>query len=186
MSWIKTYNGKFDFAKMDPADITIKDIAHALANICRFGGHGKEFYSVAQHSVYVSQIVPAVDARAGLMHDATEAYIGDMVRPLKGLIPAFGEFEDRLWRIIAGKYGLPMELPETVHEADDIALAIEARDLMDTDPRTWGLKAPPDGARIFQPWEPEFAEKQFLDRWEYLEHGYETAMMTAFSMGPVS
>src|SRR4051812_41614297 len=123
MSWIKTFSGRFDFLKLDPNEINIKDIAHALAHTCRFNGHCKKFYSVAQHSVYVSQIVPEVDAPAGLMHDATEAYIGDMTRPLKAMFPEFGALEDRLWRRIAGKFGLPAELPETVKHADDLALS---------------------------------------------------------------
>lgn len=82
--WMQTYTGRvFWPLEPRPEDVDIVDIAHALANLCRYGGHSKVFYSVAHHSVLVSQIVPPADALWGLMHDSAEAYVIDLIRPIK-------------------------------------------------------------------------------------------------------
>jgi hypothetical protein len=179
---MQTYTGKalqFDDPKAD--QICIEDIAHALSNICRFSGHCKQHYSVAQHSVYVSQMVDPQDALSGLLHDATEAYIGDMVSPLKRLIPQFATYEDRLWRVIARKYKLPADLPISVKRADLEMLSAEARDLCNADPILWGLRKAPENIRII-PWTPEEAKVHFLDRFHVLTGEYATAMLSASGM----
>lgn len=132
---IQTASGRtIDIINPDPYDININDIAHALARLCRFGGHTKEFYSVAQHSLLCSLNVGAEHALAALMHDATEAYCGDMVGPLKCLLPAYQDIEAKLWETIAWKYRLPDELPEEVKRVDKALLATEQRDLKITNP----------------------------------------------------
>jgi 5'-deoxynucleotidase YfbR-like HD superfamily hydrolase len=84
MSWIQTYQGGcFEPFNPHPDQIHIRDIAHALALTCRFTGHCLDFYSVAQHSVMVSQIVSHKHALAGLLHDASEAYLTDVASPIK-------------------------------------------------------------------------------------------------------
>lgn len=116
-----------------PEEITIEDIAHGLAYTCRWGGQCKEFYSVAQHSVEVSYEVPPQLALIALMHDAPEAYIGDVKRPIKDDLANYREIERGIWLAIAERFGLPKcnpcEWPE-VKEADNRALITERRDLM--------------------------------------------------------
>src|SRR6266516_3714044 len=101
-----------------PEDIDLKDIAHALANQCRFTGHVREFYSVAQHSVLVSQFCDASDAQWGLLHDASEAYLSDIARPIKKH-PDFGPFylkvEDGLTAAIMKAFDLTKDIPDKVH-----------------------------------------------------------------------
>lgn len=119
-----------DLMTPDPLTILWSDIAHALAHQCRFNGHTRVFYSVAEHSFRVSQYVPAADALWGLVHDAAEAYIGDVVSPVKRLCPELYEVERRLLDAIAQKLDLPADMPESVLEADARMLATEARDML--------------------------------------------------------
>ena len=133
MTTIQTQSGKIiDLLHPDPYLLNINDIAHALSHLCRFGGHTREFYSVANHSLLVALNVPEEDAMAGLMHDATEAYCQDLVGPLKALLPDYRDIEAGLWEAIAWKYRLPEELPASVKQADKIVLVTEQRDLMVT------------------------------------------------------
>jgi 5'-deoxynucleotidase YfbR-like HD superfamily hydrolase len=119
-----------DLARISPNDICIKDIAHALSNLCRFGGHSHKFYSVAQHSVRVSKLLPKEYKLLGLLHDATEAYLVDVPRPVRQLLPAYDVLEKRVWQAIALHYKLPLELQLIVKQADDAVLAAEFEELM--------------------------------------------------------
>lgn len=130
----------FDLLNPESAShITVGCIAAALSKICRFGGHTKQFYSVAQHSVLVSQIVPYQYRLQALFHDATEAFIGDMVYPLKRIMPAYKAIEERLHNAIFDKLGIDPVMPPVVKEADRIALATERRDLMPADDAPWAI-----------------------------------------------
>jgi len=170
-NWFQTYTGKACWL-MDPRpdEICIEDIAHALALQCRFNGHVTVFYSVAQHSVFVSEIVPKPFALAGLMHDATEAYLGDMVKPLKWSMPAYRTAEKVFWRVIAAKFGLHEKVDPAVKVADLVALATERRDLMSAPPLRW----PIDELQIephpnpLNPLASHLAEQFFLDRYREL------------------
>lgn len=164
MSWIQTYTGrKFDLLDPQPDMICIEDIAHALSNVCRYTGHCKEFYSVAQHSVYVSGNVAQQHKLQALLHDATEAYVTDVSRPLKQLLPAYKQIEARVWRVIAARFGLPEELAPEVKAADNLLLMTERESLMAVKPELWApeLEAiKPLPVRIHG-WDPRVAESRF-------------------------
>jgi len=149
--WMQSYTGKqFDPLNPDPALIDIDDIAHALSNICRFGGHSSRFYSVAEHSVLVAEELwnlhhDADLALAGLLHDAAEAYLGDIPRPLK-YRPEFAFYrkaEARLEQMIAERFGLVFDVGvNEVKRIDNAILADEARAFMGDPGPAWGLTEP--------------------------------------------
>lgn len=124
--WIVTHSGKqFDFHNPTPDMVCIEDIAHALSMSCRFGGHTQWHYSVAQHSVNVARLVPDEHKLVALLHDATEAYIGDMVSPLKVLMPEFKKKEEQIWEVIAEKFGVPVKMDPIIKWADLQMLRVE-------------------------------------------------------------
>jgi hypothetical protein len=182
--WVQTYTGR-RFWPFDPRpdDVDFRDVAHALANVCRFGGMCKTFYSVAQHSVLVASLGP--QDRGGLwwlLHDAPEAYMGDITRPIKQhlfvsqtpgyMTPAgrplpIAAAELRLMTCVAEALELPRD-PDwaAIKEADDVVLATEARDLMPTpDPEVakWYQR---HEAKMLKtkivPWSPTVAEQAFV------------------------
>lgn len=168
MSWIQTYTGRqFWPLAPRPGDIDIADIAHSLSLQCRFNGHCRSFYSVAQHSVLVSHAVPAEFALWGLLHDAAEAYVSDLPRPLKATAPDFRAAEDRVLQAIATQFGLSWPMPDAVAHADDALLATELRDLMAPPPEPWGLPVPPL-AEAITPVAAEVARQLFLTRFAEL------------------
>lgn len=163
MHWVQTYTGKrmyFDRPKL--CDIDIRDIAHGLSNMCRFNGQTREFYSVAQHCVLVSHIVPRGAELWGLLHDASEAYLPDVTTPLKALMPQFKVFEEHIQEAIGDRFGLAWPMPPSVKAADRVALATEARDLMRDGEALNGLTAPPLRTRV-EPLPPKVAEVLFLE-----------------------
>jgi hypothetical protein len=129
-----------DLKNPDPYAISITDIAHSLSQLCRFGGHTREFYSVAQHSLMVSLHVPREYAFIGLLHDATEAYLQDVIRPLKQLLPNYADIEAHMWETIAWHFHLSDTIPECVKEMDMIMCATEMRDLLPFPDNTSGYK----------------------------------------------
>jgi hypothetical protein len=167
--WMQTATGG-QFWPLDPRpdEVRIEDIAHALSMQCRFAGHCRAFYSVAEHSVRVARLVESWRARAevvmqALLHDAAEAYVGDMVRPLKWSLPSYRAAEDRVFAAIAQAFGLSSnEKWSAVRIADEVLLATEARDLMLPAPADWRLRAEPLEERI-EPWGPARARTEFLD-----------------------
>ncbi len=117
--YLTTISGR-KFYPLDPRpeDVDIHDIAWSLSRICRFGGHVTSHYSVATHCVAMSYVVPEEDALWALLHDASEAYVGDMVKPLKKNMGLYMETEAKVISVIMEKYGLPLEMPESVRIAD--------------------------------------------------------------------
>lgn len=177
MGWIQTYTGKrFDPLAPDPSSIDIEDIAHALSNICRFTGHVAEFFSVAQHSVIVSMVVPEEDAMHGLLHDASEAYICDIAKPIKSL-PGWEPYraiEHRLQRAIYDRFGLGEE-PASIKQADYRMLVTEACELMSPMHPDWFAvieqKARYDGMSLRgYCWSPTDAKATFLRCFHALSH----------------
>lgn len=156
----------FDFDKPDLCEFGIEEIAHALSHLCRFTGHTRRFYSVAQHSVLVSKIVPREYALEGLLHDAAEAFIGDVAKPLKKLLPDYQALERRVEAAVFRRLGINPELPACVKRADLIMLVTERRDLMPYWPDdSWtqldGVQPLPERVR---PVSPDEAFHDFLNR----------------------
>lgn len=169
-AWMQTFTGRaFRPTDPQPEDVDPLDIAHALSMICRYGGHVSRFYSVAEHCVLMSHAVPAEDALAALLHDATEAYVGDMVRPLKQLLPAYQLAEARVWSAIAQRFdlGTALEfgpLPAAVKDADNRILLDERAALLTAPPHPWAVDhLAPLGVRI-EGWSPRVAEERYLNR----------------------
>lgn len=115
----------FDYNDPDASDVKITDIANALGNICRFSGHLPYFYSVAQHAVNVSRIVPPEFALTALMHDTAEAFTNDLPTPLKHALPVFKELEERIEGAMAKKFGFQYPLPPEAKLADLQMLGLE-------------------------------------------------------------
>jgi hypothetical protein len=166
--WMQTFTGRA-FWPLDPHvdDIDPVDIAHALAHLCRYGGHTRRFYSVAEHCVLMSLAVDRKHALWALLHDATEAYVVDVPRPLKHQLPDYMAAEARVAVVIAQRFGLdPVEPPE-VKVADNRILLTERNALLTLPPpRPWppALEAlEPLDVRITG-WEPVVAKYRYLDR----------------------
>lgn len=151
---IRTYTGKYlDVFNPDPEMICIEDIAHALSHTARFSGHLTKFYSVAAHSVWCAKFVKRDEFKlAALLHDASEAYLTDVPRPIKKQLPQYKVIEDNLMRVIADKFGFEYPLHPFVKEIDNMALQWEWDNLMIA-----GL----NGSLSF-----EYDEKEFLQLFE--------------------
>ena len=126
----------------DNGRIRLQTVARALSNICRWGGHC-QFFSVAEHSVLVSYMVPPEDAAEALMHDAGEAIVGDLRRPLKYTLPTFLAAEVNVETMLAAHFGLRFPYPASVKVADSSICWLEQRVLFDNT-HDWGVTAPPD------------------------------------------
>jgi hypothetical protein len=182
-TWIQTYTGRqFWPLSPIPEDISIRDIAHALSMICRYTGHCKEFYSVAEHSCRVCDILPEEWKLFGLLHDASEAYLCDVASPVKSMLTNYNYYEQLLMRQVWLRFKLQptwkpslwliFSLPAEVHEADRVLLATEVRDLLGPPPAPWKPLPSPLPETII-PWSSEKAEWEFLakakvllgDRW---------------------
>lgn len=170
MSFIITRSGRhFSFTDLSSDNVRNNDIATALSNTCRFAGHLKDFYSVAQHSVLCSELVAPEFAFEALMHDAAEAYIGDVTAPLKALLPDFRAIEERVDRMIRKTYGLPEIQSLEVKKADLIMLATERRDFGLDDGTPWPILEGIEPASIvIEPLPPQEARDLFLERYSAL------------------
>jgi len=173
-AWIQTFTGKaFPIWDPKPEHIVIEDIAHALSNMCRYGGHTNSFYSVAQHSTLVAGVVGSAGRehnldllRAALLHDASEAYLVDVPTPIKRSLPDYKVIERKIMTAICERFGVPVGALDSpiIHWADKVVLVTEYRDLMGHEcTRKWSEKfeiypsmeerisavAPPEAKRMF-------------------------------------
>lgn len=162
---------------LDPRadEVEIEAIAHHLAMKCRWAGATRRFYSVAEHSVWCSHLVPETDALEALLHDASEAYNGDLIRPLKYT----EEFSAPFMRVealneaaIAERFGLRHPWPASVKEADN-AIGAAERDQLITHHGEWtGINYPVPPAQIeLMCWAPHIAKVAFLSRFHFLMAG---------------
>ncbi len=172
MSVIRTYRGiNFDLLEPTVDMIDIRDIAHGLANKCRFSGFTREYYSVAQHSIHVSQRCLEYPMH-GLLHDAAEAYLTDLPTPVKKLCPKFKGAEEAILALILVKYtqgwNWASKMPDEVHEADRRMLSTEAFQLINGDHEYWPSFNATAYEMTLDPLCPRVAEQLFLTTFERL------------------
>jgi hypothetical protein len=175
-SFIVTYTGE-KFYPLDPKqeEFHVEDIAHSLSNCCRYTGHVSEFYSIAEHSVRASNLVAPGFEFDALMHDASEAYLIDVPRPLKQL-PAFEQYltiEDSLMFMIAEHFKFNWPMSPEVKAIDDEMLLREWRSLMPIDESMLSDKFFQDvvafDCPVLETWTPREAEERFLERFAELD-----------------
>ena len=176
MSFMQLRSGEmFSPLEAKPEDIEITDIAHALGMVCRYAGHCIIRYSVAEHSVLLSHTVDPENALWALLHDATEAYLGDIVRPLKNVLSSYMEAEERLAGVIASKFGLEGIMPAQVVEHDTRIVVDERAQIMAPSRLPWPMLEgyAPLGVTI-QGWDPARASRMFLARFNQLNDNRRT------------
>jgi uncharacterized protein len=161
-NWMQTATGG-EFYPLDPRadEINIYDIAASLSKQCRYAGHCLAFYSVAEHCVLMARGAPGDLQLTALMHDASEAYLVDVPRPVKASLPNYDTIEAFLMMRIAERFGFAWPLPAEVKRRDNAILHDEMLQVMTTPPRDWGLTEPPLGVMV-RFWTPNQAEDEFL------------------------
>lgn len=166
---IATATGQyFNFLEPDAALVSIKDISIGLSNTCRFGGQCKRFYSVAEHCVLMSYIVPDNLAFLALMHDAAEAFTGDIPKPLKQLLPDFAIIETRVENALALAFGMPEKMPPEIKVADRQMLCAEQMQVMGNSDEWIHTQATEPANISVQFWTPTEAEEAFTMRFHQL------------------
>lgn len=173
---IQMYSGRyFDFVNIDDNDIEIEDVAHALANNCRFGGHCWPFYSIAEHSVRASYVTPPEHARAALLHDSPESVLQDMPTPIKLILRDYQLLETRVETFMGRRFDFQVPLHEEVKRADRIMLATEKRDLKPNSDQWAMLEGVTVLPEVIEPWTPTEAKERFLARYHELAELREAA-----------
>lgn len=162
----------FDFCAPASSAFTIDDVAHGLGNICRYSGQCTRFYSVAEHSLLVSETAIGFEFEA-LLHDAAEAFLGDITRPLKQMLPDYKRIEIEVERAILDRFGVSWPLPPQIKRADLRVLAAEQKQIMPEGTDGWvrGQKVEPAPVRV-RHLPPEEAKKAFLARYEALRPAF--------------
>lgn len=154
------------------SEFTIEDIAHGLANLCRYAGQCRGFYSVAEHSLLVTEVATEHQFEA-LLHDAAEAFLGDITRPLKQMLPDYRRIEQAVQAAIFERFGLPAKLPAAIKEADLKVLAAEQRQIMPDGTDEWAAREGIEPAAVtVRNLSPQEAKEEFLNRFEQLYAAY--------------
>lgn len=159
--------GYFDFVEIEQSKFSIDDIANNLSKICRFTGSVDKFYSVGQHCVIVSHVVPPEHALAGLMHDASEAFMSDLNSPLKALMKTYKTLEKKVEKEIFTRQGLSFPMHPSIKLADMAVFLAENKQLRGIDSCGWYEDITPYAKKIV-PWTPDRAKREFLKRYEEL------------------
>lgn len=168
-AWIETYTGvRFSLSAPQPEDVCVEDVAHSLAYQCRYNGHIREFYSVAEHSCHVHDLLVREGHRdqvafSGLMHDATEAYVGDLPAPLKSILPDYKRVEYLVWDAVTVAFGMQLTLPVRVRELDRLMVLAEKKRLKFDSDHDWGIDGDVPDVHI-ECWGPQEAKTQFALR----------------------
>lgn len=162
--WIMTNAGiRFHMFDPQPEEILLQDIAHSLSQMCRFVGHTTKFYSVAEHSIRVADLCSKENKLWGLLHDAAEAYIGDISGPFKSRLPEVKAVEKNIMRVIANKFGLSAEMPAEVKDADLVMLVTEGHQLMPRSELWIGEYTQEPLKNTIRPLTQDQAKQAFLD-----------------------
>ncbi len=168
---------RFNYNAPEESEVTIKDIAGSLGNVCRFSGHLPRFYSVAQHLVNASYIVEEQFAFDTLMHDTAEAFTNDLPTPLKVAFPVFKELEVKIESAMAARFGFNYPYPKEVKLADTQMLLLE-KTYVKLDNSEWAYYNSVKYDHLFDrvdltSWRPSIARNRFLQRYEELTSGKE-------------
>jgi hypothetical protein len=167
--WMQTFTGR-QFWPLDPRpdEVDILDIAHALANQCRYAGHCRRFYSVAEHCVLLARAVAPEHRLCALLHDAAEAYLVDLPRPVKRHFVSYRFAEAAVMAAICLRFGLKPEMPAAVHDADYRILRDELEQNMAAPPQRWPVQDEEPLGVTLRFWTPDQAEAWFLTEFDTL------------------
>lgn len=181
-NFLQTYLGQ-RFYPLEPRaeDVNMTDISHALSMQCRYAGHCIVFYSVAEHACHMYDYArrrfddPIVSWWA-LHHDDSEAYVNDLIRPVKNELPEYKVIENGVMDVICERYGAPKEMPAIVKALDNRIIEDERKNMM---PMDWGVdRLEPLGITL-QCWSPKRADAEFMMRVNLAQQGLERAQKRA-------
>jgi len=168
--WLQTYSGLiYNIMSPNLEHISIIDIAHSLSMQCRYNGHTKKFYSVAEHSCILCDFAinhdyPLSSRKWALMHDASETYLGDIIRPFKIILNGYQVYEDITLTAIAKKFELNLPIPNDIQIIDLLILNNERKHLLIPNIFDWGIGEESLSDIKIECWEPSQAKKEFTDR----------------------
>lgn len=161
--YLRTRSGiAFDLENPEVDMVRIEDIATALAYMPRYNGHTGTTYSVAEHSVLVSRKCTERNRMWGLLHDAAEAYTGDIISPMKRLLPDFEEVETRIMNVICAQFDISKKCPAEVKDVDLRMLVTEKQLFFPEDASDWGTKVKPYDDVVIPVMKPNDARNFFL------------------------